>query len=206
MKHLKVFLRSNAISLFALLFVTQNARAAEATDAPRTPVFSATFSPFSLILPLVDVSFEGRAARGLGLAALAGYGSVKVDPADVPEARGTGVESIRVSILKLGAQAVYYPLDAFDSLQLGVQGQWIHAFVREETLRRYNTSSATGSGIGGGPFVGYKHIFDFGLTLVAQAGIQAVSISANASDSSGTASKKDTSVLPILNLNAGWSF
>ena len=53
-----------------------------------------------------------------------------------------------------------------------------------------------------GAFLGYKWIHSSGLTLDAQGGVEY--LTAKAESSSATA--EDSTVIPLLNLNAGWSF
>jgi hypothetical protein len=65
-------------------------------------------------------------------------------------------------------------------------------------------NSVTADGFTAGPYVGYKGVFSFGLTLTAQLGVDFVVAHAKSSTTQQMASEK--TVLPLLNLNAGWSF
>jgi hypothetical protein len=69
-----------------------------------------------------------------------------------------------------------------------------------------NGVSAKGAGLSIGPAIGYKHAFDFGLTLDGQLGISYLAARASATDGTTSASGSESRIGPILNLNAGWSF
>jgi hypothetical protein len=63
-------------------------------------------------------------------------------------------------------------------------------------------------GLAVGPFVGYKYAARLGLTVEVQLGVEFAAIQAHASDSStGQVVQSSTNtVLPLLNVNLGWSF
>jgi hypothetical protein len=144
---------------------------------------SLTFSPIHLALPVVELTAEIAATDQLGLAVILGGGAY----------RGFGV-------IEAGAQARYYAVGDFDhGMQLGVEVLGVHVF----SDNALGTGIAGfGTGVAAGPFIGYKFAADFGLTLDVQLGAAWAFIRADA----GGATANDTDFLPILNLNAGWSF
>ena len=62
--------------------------------------------------------------------------------------------------------------------------------------------SATAGGLAVGPFLGYKIIAGPGFTFDVQAGVEYMAVAA--SSSSGSTGSVKT-VIPLLNLNVGWS-
>ena len=89
---------------------------------------------------------------------------------------------------------VYVIGDFRHGMQLG--GEVLYLHLNDDRL------SATGEGLAVGPFLGYKIMIDAGFTFDAQLGFEHVSARAN----SGTSTANDKSIIPLLNLNVGWSF
>lgn len=160
-------------------------------DDPRR--VSITLSPIHLFMPILEATIELRAAPGLGLAGIVGLGSVAVE-----DEYGT---KDRLSAFEAGAQIVWYPLDAFDSLQLGAELLYVHVSGDLEDVEGY------GAGLAVGPFVGYKLLTDAGFTLFVQGGFQYMTLQAEARGSDGATSQDaDSAIIPLLNFNLGWSF
>jgi hypothetical protein len=164
-------------------------------------VFSLTLSPLLLILPIVQLTGEVRATPHVGISAILGYGSIGVD--------GTTSDgepnNTRVNAYELGGRVTAYPLKKFKSLRLGAQLM----YLRVDTGDTVTTSdvSGTGAGVAVGPFAGYKLVTDGGFTFVGDFGFQYLSAQAEAHDSAGnTSSASDSRLLPLLNLDLGWSF
>jgi hypothetical protein len=151
-------------------------------------VVSITFSPLHLIQPVFEAQAEVRLLPALGLAAIGGVGSLRH-------------EGTTFSVLELGGQIAAYPLDDFRSLQFGAEVLWIHVGGEKGDV------TGTGAGTAVGPFVGYKLVTRHGFTFFAQGGAQYVFVKAEASNSAGeTAEGSDSTFIPLLNLNFGWSF
>ncbi len=174
----------------ASLFVSSLAYAQE-PGSPPPPAgepdrsVSLTWSPLHLALPMVELTGEFKPMPHFGVSVIAGVGSVTDDATKVS---GRALEG--------GGQLNWYPLRDFAGLDVGVEALYL-------SLDNVNLdSSATAAGLAFGPFVGYKAMFPIGLTLVAQVGVEFVA--ARAQSSSAMADAKD--VIPLLNLNAGWSF
>ncbi len=162
------------------------------------PYVSATFSPLHLISPIFELQIEGRVVPHFGIAVIGGIGSIK------SEATVSGVDSQKFSAYELGTQLVGYPLQPFDSLQLGAELMWIH--VGTETFQGQEIKANAG-GVAIGPLIGYKLLTKVGFTFFVQGGFQYVAVKANASDNAGNAaSAKQSAFIPLLNLNIGWSF
>lgn len=158
---------------------------------------SVTLSPIHLLFPVLEVMPEVRATDHFGVAGIFGYGSLTTDTS-------TG-ESIDFRVFEIGGQLVGYPLQPFDSLQLGVE--LLYVSIDADNIERTNVRGV-GNGLAVGPFVGYKLLTSGGFTFVAQGGIEYVAIKAEAKDtqSGQTASEADSRVIALVNLNLGWSF
>lgn len=152
-------------------------------------------SPLHLVLPVFELTAEVRVADGFGIAAIAGIGAVT--------AEDSSGEDHRFSAYELGAQLVFYPLEAFDSLQVGAEALYIKV-EREDDADADVSGVADGFALG--PLVGYKLITNVGFTFVVQGGVQYVAYRAETTDGSGTSSDSESRFIPLLNLNLGWSF
>jgi hypothetical protein len=157
---------------------------------------SLTFSPVHLLLPLFELMLELRVVDGFGVALLAGYGQVSAD-----DALG---KSHVFTAYELGGQLVWYPLKPFESLQVGAELLYVN--VKSDDLANA-TVTGVGDGVAVGPLIGYKLITSGGFTFVVQGGIQYVAIRAEAESEAGQrAEEEQAKVIPLLNLNLGWSF
>jgi hypothetical protein len=175
----------------------------QASPSPRKKerVFSITLSPLHLLLPIVELTAELRAVPHFGVALIAGYGSIHVDSTD-PET----LDSQRVAVTELGGQLLAYPLESFESLQLGAEVLWLHAFLDDAQFGS-GTVSASASGVAVGPLIGYKYLARGGFTFIAQGGAGYLVAHANARNSYGDTADDDAKqFIPILNLQLGWSF
>ncbi len=149
------------------------------------PSVSLTFSPLHLTLPLVEITAEYNVAPHAGIAVIGGLGKVTSG-------------SITASAYEAGGQFNYYLLRHFSGLHAGVEAMYMH-------LDHVNIdSSVTAGGLSIGPYLGYKLAASFGLTFIAQLGVDFLAARASSTMSSQTAS--DRTVFPLLNLNLGWSF
>ena len=157
---------------------------AHAEPEPERAV-SVTFSPVHLVLPMAEVEIEGRVAPHLGVAAIGGIGRITSN-------------NITATAYEAGVQGNYYFLRDFAGLHAGVEVMYLSLGDVDVD------SSVTADGFTAGPYVGYKGVFSFGLTLTAQLGVDFVVAHAKSSTTQQMASEK--TVLPLLNLNAGWSF
>ncbi len=152
-----------------------------------------------LISPIFELQIEGRVVPHFGVALIGGIGSISSEVA----APG-GVVKQKFSALELGGQLIGYPLQAFDSLQLGAELLYIH--VGTETFQGQEVKANAG-GVAIGPLVGYKLLTKVGFTLFVQGGFEYVAIKADASNDSGdSATAKQSTFIPLLNFNLGWSF
>jgi hypothetical protein len=157
---------------------------------------SLTLSPIHLFLPVFEATLEVRPTDHLGLAVIGGYGSVTLE--------SSLGDSTSFTVYEIGGQVIGYPLDAFESLQLGAEFIYVH--VSSDELND-STTSGVGLGYAVGPLVGYKLMTNGGFTFVVQGGIQYFHAEAQAEDSSGnSAEADDRDFIPLLNLNLGWSF
>lgn len=183
------------VQVVAVLLACGVASAQEGGSAGVEHKLAVTISPIHLALPIVELTGEYAVQRKLGVAVIAGVGSVGVDYSD-----GT---SDSFTAWELGASGRYYVLGDFDhGMQVGAEVMFlgISGDAREGTI------SASGQGLTAGGFVGYKIAADFGLTFDGQVGYQAILVGAQASDGEESASTSDSSGGVLLNLNVGWSF
>ena len=88
-------------------------------------------------------------------------------------------------------------------MQLGVEALYVHASADDVDS---SSVSATAQGLAIGPYVGYKFIADVGFTFNAQLGVQYVTARGEAASDTESASASDSNIVPLLNLNIGWSF
>jgi hypothetical protein len=167
----------------------------ELTDTDRLHDFSLTISPIHLLFPIVELTGEFRVGNQLGIAAIAGGGSMSVT-------NFTG-EELSFTVLEFGSQVRWYALGDFDhGMQLGAELLYIYVSGSFER----GSVTGTGSGLAMGPFIGYKISTDVGFTFDAQLGVQLAGIAARASDGTTAAEASDMQAIPLLNLNAGWAF
>jgi hypothetical protein len=146
---------------------------------------------------LIELTGEWRFGNKVGLAAIVGGGRMLV------EDEGYGYE---LGVFDLGGQAYYCLIGDFDhGLQLGVES----VFVALRGADRYNGSvTASLGGISFAPFVGYKLALRSGFTVIVQAGGGLFVSTTHAShDESDTEVEQQAAALvPLANLNLGWSF
>ena len=173
-------------------------------DAPRpdrNDSFTLLVSPLYVIFPMLKVAGEYRATPHSGLALSAGYGQSTLD---VPEADGS-TGQLKAGTYLFGVQVIGYPLRKFDGFELGAQFQYVHVDVAGKLANSSIGGVADGASIG--PFIGYKWITPVGFTALIQTGFQYVAVQADASDPAGSsASASDSRLIPLLNLDLGWSF
>ncbi len=199
MRHLSALVRPTFIAGLMAVLAASTARAqAPATVIEKAPTaprsFSLTISPLHLVLPIVELTGEVRLSDKMGVAGILGAGTLKSDST-------FSSEESKFSAFELGAQFRYYAFGTFrHGMQLGVEAVYLRISG--------NIGSASGrsEGLAFGPFVGYKIITSAGFTFDGQLGVQRMGIASQAHDSTSSASGSDSSYLPLLNLNVGWSF
>ncbi len=161
------------------------------------PYVSVTFSPLHLISPIFELQVEGRVVPHFGIALIGGIGSIKSEPTV------SGLDEHKFSALELGGQLIGYPLQPFESLQLGAELMYIH--IATETFQGQEIKANAG-GLALGPLVGYKLLTKIGFTFFVQGGFQYVAVTDAPDDTGASASAKRSAFVPLLNLNIGWSF
>lgn len=140
-----------------------------------------TFSPFHALIPCAEIMGELRVTDQISAALILGIGKFLDSSAKTHFAQ------------EVGAQANYYIKPTFRALHVGVEIAYVHSSDTDGTTQLTGTSLAVGG------LVGYKYIHRTGFTLAAQLGLAASFVEERAGDNV-------IKVLPILNLNAGWSF
>jgi hypothetical protein len=188
--------------VLAGLFASNEARAESAYESdPRTDVFSLTFSPFHLFLPMFEVEGEYKVINGLGVSLIAGYGW----PTERLEDEFGESYDVKFDVFEVGTHVIGYPLRRFRSLQLGVEVVYIHVST-SDPVGEYDATGFAG-GFAFGPLVGFKWIVGPGFTGFVQLGFLYYALHAEATDSTGATETQDESdIILNLNLNLGWSF
>jgi hypothetical protein len=179
-----------ALVLSAAIALPSAARA----DVEPDPIHqvSLTVSPLHLFLPFFELQGEYAVSRNVGVALIAGIGSVSLTD--------DGSET-SFFIWELGAKVAGYVVGDFEEgLQVGLEALYLK--VSAEAADDFASGSVFGNGFSLSPFIGYKLIADFGLTFEAQLGPAFIFASAE----SETESASDFAIGPMLNLNLGWSF
>jgi len=127
-------------------------------------------------------------------------GSVPVQTTTVtPTSKTENTE--RLSAWEVGGHFNYYVVGNFDhGMQLGVEALYLKVSTEGSSYQ----SAAAATGFAVGPYVGYKVIADVGFTFEGNLGFEYVA--ARAESSTGTSTAEAKKVIPLLNLNIGWSF
>lgn len=147
---------------------------------------SLTFSPFHLLLPVFEVTGEVRAGERIGVAIIGGYGSISDRIA-------------RWHVYEVGGQFRYYAIGDFNQgFQVGAEVLHVGVSSDATNIR----VAGAGNGVAAGPFVGYKLTAWGGFTFDVQGGLQYMFAIA----SSDGESAEGRAIIPLLNLNLGWSF
>ena len=156
---------------------------------------SLTFSPLHLLLPLFELQGEYALSRHVGVALIAGIGSVSTTTS------GDSESGTSFFVWEIGAKVAGYLVGDFEEgLQVGAEALYLN--VSAEASDDFSSGSVFGNGFSLSPFIGYKIIADFGLTFEAQLGPAIIFASAE----SDTESASEVVIGPMLNLNLGWSF
>lgn len=173
---------------------------------PERPVRTAsiTISPIHLLMPIAEITGEFAVTDKVGVAGIVGVGSVPLKTTRISSTGTSTTESTeRLSAWEVGGHFNYYVIGNFDhGMQLGVEALYLKIARSEQDYR----SAAAANGFAVGPYVGYKIITHVGFTFEGNLGFQYVAARATATDGTTTAEKKDSTVIPLLNLNVGWSF
>lgn len=154
-----------------------------------------SISPLHLLAPIVELTGEVRVDRHIGIAGIAGVGSLR-----------TSKSAPRFTVWEVGAQFLGYPVGHFDhGIQVGVEA--VYLGVAGEAGSGSAQVTGLGQGFAVGPLLGYKFASDIGFSLNIQGGVQYLVARAEATAKDGTsASASDSAWIPLLNLNLGWSF
>jgi hypothetical protein len=116
----------------------------------------------------------------------------------------SSIDGTTLDVIEFGGQLTGYPIKDFKSLQLGAEVLWVR--VSGDNLGEQGITGVA-DGVAVGPFVGYKVLTAGGFTFVVQGGFEYIAVKGEASDSAGNTGTGETNdVVPLLNLNLGWSF
>ncbi|MGL1936074.1 MAG: hypothetical protein OCD01_13685 [Fibrobacterales bacterium] len=164
-------------------------------NEPFTRDISVTISPLHLLFPVYEFTAEFKATPKVGVGAMLGFGSMELE--------NNYNETKKIPVFELAGQLNYYLFGNFDhGMQVGAELLYLHVSIPED-----EGVSGTGSGIGIGPYVGYKVISNAGFTFNIQLGYQQLFAQAVAKDRYGNEIEGSTDTgIPLLNINLGWSF
>jgi hypothetical protein len=143
---------------------------------------SVTLSPFHALIPFFEITGELRITPNISGALIAGIGKILDGKADKHSAQ------------EIGAQAIYYFKPMFRALHAGIELTYVHSSDTDSATTFTGTSFALGA------FIGWKYIHRTGVTLLAQGGLALGFVEERSPP------ETKVTVLPIVNLNAGWSF
>ncbi len=172
---------------------------ASTPDRERHWIVSLTVSPLHFVfLPPLQLAVEVRPVAHLGVAAVGAMGPVDFH---IPEG-----DYETYLAYKIGGDLVGYVLPGhpFDAVQVGAQVLYAHV-----AKPRYDPElDASNDGLAIGPFVGFKVIASCGFTAVGQMGFEYVAARAHpySHDSAGKRVGSGTGLIPIVNVDIGWSF
>lgn len=152
---------------------------AEEPEAKR--VVSLTVSPFHAPLPALELTAEVRVSRSFSVSAIAGIGRFL-------DARGHEHPS-----REIGGQVLYYLEPRFRAFHFGIESTYVKSSDTE------SSTTFTGTALAVGAFVGWKYIHRWGVTMLAQGGLAMGFVETFSRET-------DSRLLPIVNVNAGWSF
>ncbi len=161
---------------------------------------SLTVSPVHLGIGVLELMAEIRLQPNMSVAVIGGYG-VQTQKLMVATATGPESQDVDITVIELGAQGRYYLLGDFrHGLNVGLELLYLHGSASVETV------SAVATGLAAGPFLGYKFISSFGLTVDLRLGYSTFLITGEATDGNTTQTESQKDQVPIVNLNFGWSF
>ncbi len=163
-----------------------------------------SISPLHLLFPIVEVTAEARLHRKIGVAGIFGVGSM--DPDGIGGAKPGFIDRPRYTVWEVGGQFITYPVGNFDhGMQLGAEVLYVGVAGSEGSGA--SRVAGTGEGLAMGPLLGYKLATKVGFSFNVQGGVQYVALRADASSTTGaTATATQSAVIPLLNINVGWSF
>ncbi len=190
------------LSLASLVAVVALAPLAAAQNKDDNMRASITISPIHLVYPIVEITGEYAVNKKIGVAGLVGVGSIPLDTT-VVNGTTTSKSTERLSAWEVGGHFNYYVIGGFDhGMQLGVEAIYLKIAKSQSNY----SSAAAANGFAVGPYVGYKVIANIGFTFEANLGFQYVTARAKATSGTTTATAEDKTIIPLLNLNVGWSF
>jgi hypothetical protein len=148
-----------------------------------------TLQPVMLVMPMVDATIEVQPAAHVGVAARAGYGHV-----GIPFLAGA-------SFYELGGAANYYVNRSFSGWHAGAEAFWLWG---DTSGYLFDQQSQAQQGMSSperivGAYGGYKWVGWHGLTGVLQLGVGHL-------DQKTSPDGPIAKVIPVANMNAGWSF
>jgi hypothetical protein len=115
-----------------------------------------TISPLHLTRPIFEMTSEARLAPRLGAAVITGIGSI-------------GTDTNRARYWNVGGQFITYPFGTFENgVQLGFEAQYIGLSGSRQAM---NLVDGAVNSVNLAPFVGYKIVTSFGLSLHIQSGV-----------------------------------
>jgi hypothetical protein len=187
-------MRTLRIALPVLLF--GYATAASAAPEKHENSVALSVSPLHLAFPVFEVTAELLVSPQFSVALVAGAGTISVETTESGE-----TSSDKFTVYEVGAQGRYY---FYGTAQEGALAglELMYAHVSGETER----ATGVGNGLGVGPIIGYKWVWDSGFFIDLNGGVLFLAVQAEATDGQTTSSDEASSLQPNLNFNLGLSF
>lgn len=172
------------------------ATAASAAPEKHDNSVALSVSPIHLLFPVFEVTAELLVSPQFSVALVAGAGSISIETTSNGD-----TTTDKFTVYELGAQGRYYFYGtAQEGALAGVELMYAH--VSGET----DGASGVGKGLGVGPIVGYKWVWDSGFFIDLNGGVLFLVAEGEATDGEETSSSEASSVGPNLNFNLGLSF
>lgn len=184
------------VSLSSVGYAQTETRPAPAPPAPEHRL-TVLWAPLRLVVPLVELTVEYRVADKIGASITLGGGKRTLSTGNNMDVPGNELEG--------GAQARYYALGDFSrGVELGAE--LLYERVRFDEPLPAGVVGVAAGGLTVGPFVGYKVATKRGFTFEGQLGARYLVVEPPVQGSAAGMPAIESTWLPLLHLNVGWSF
>ena len=193
-------------ALAILILLGGTAAAQPVTDTSVSPApapardgrkFTVMWAPLRALFGLAEFTVEYRLADKLGVSLELGAGRRTVDFDAMTSVKGTELEG--------GAQVRYYVLGSYThGMELGAE--LLDEYVTFDEPLPGNVVGVAAGGVTAGAFAGYKVATNVGFTFEAQLGARYLIVDPKVTGMGTPAIASQDKWLPLLHLNAGWTF
>ena len=175
---------------FLLAFGTMMAVTPALAQDAEPRLDSLTISPFHMLVPMFEASYEMHFNEAVSMAVITGFGQ-------------QSNELTTVNVSEIGTQMRYYFSPTYEGLHAGFEALYVTVSGDDA-----GSVEVAGEGLAIGPLMGWKFVLDSGLTFDLQGGYQFLVVKAEGEDTAtgDTASESEEAGVPLVNINVGWSF